>query len=71
MMASMADKIKSGAVVKPKDLTRQIQVIGSGLGRTGTMSFSAALERLLGAPVYHSGTIVFQDEECKIIWSLS
>ena len=30
-----------------------VQVIGAGLGRTGTLSLKAALEQLLGAPCYH------------------
>ena len=30
-----------------------MQVVGAGLGRTGTMSLKLALERLLGAPCYH------------------
>ncbi|KAL4974587.1 P-loop containing nucleoside triphosphate hydrolase protein [Aspergillus desertorum] len=34
----------------------QIQVIGAGLPRTGTTSFSSALAILLGSPVYHTGT---------------
>lgn len=33
-----------------------IQVIGAGLSRTGTTSFSQALEILLNGPVYHCGT---------------
>ena len=33
-----------------------IQVIGAGLPRTGTSSFSQALEILLDGPVYHCGT---------------
>ncbi|KAH6629602.1 P-loop containing nucleoside triphosphate hydrolase protein [Boeremia exigua] len=33
-----------------------IQVIGAGLPRTGTASFSRALSILLDAPVYHGGT---------------
>jgi hypothetical protein len=33
-----------------------IQVIGAGLPRTGTSSFSQALEILLNGPVYHCGT---------------
>ncbi|KAF2996818.1 hypothetical protein E8E13_002351 [Curvularia kusanoi] len=37
----------------------RIQVIGVGLHRTGTASFSAALSILLDAPVYHGGTQVF------------
>jgi hypothetical protein len=30
-----------------------LQVVGAGLGRTGTTSLKQALERLLGAPCYH------------------
>ncbi|OAQ65191.1 NAD dependent epimerase/dehydratase [Pochonia chlamydosporia 170] len=39
----------------PKPNTK-FQVIGAGLPRTGTASFSAALEILLAGPVYHGGT---------------
>ncbi|KAN0110093.1 hypothetical protein V8E51_006480 [Hyaloscypha variabilis] len=62
-MASMLDSFKTGKVPKPTDLTRKIEVIGAGLGRTGTMSFSAALEKLLDGPVYHSGNMLISDEE--------
>lgn len=62
-MASIVSQLKSGAPEKPKDKSRRIQVIGSGMGRTGTMSLSAALERLLDGKVYHTGTMIFQDEE--------
>jgi hypothetical protein len=62
-MASMVDSFKTGEVPKPTDLTRKIEVIGAGLGRTGTMSFSAALEKLLNGPVYHSGNMLISDEE--------
>ncbi|KAL4889812.1 NAD dependent epimerase/dehydratase [Aspergillus ambiguus] len=34
----------------------RIQVIGAGLSRTGTASFSSALNVLLAGPVYHGGT---------------
>ncbi|KAK2597807.1 hypothetical protein N8I77_012569 [Diaporthe amygdali] len=34
----------------------ELQVIGAGLPRTGTASFSEALRILLQAPVYHGGT---------------
>ncbi|KAB8213683.1 hypothetical protein BDV33DRAFT_209979 [Aspergillus novoparasiticus] len=34
----------------------QLQVIGAGLSRTGTASFSAALKILLDGPIYHEGT---------------
>src|SRR5262245_19913342 len=30
-----------------------VQVVGAGLGRTGTMSLKVALEQLLGGPCYH------------------
>lgn len=30
-----------------------LRVVGAGVGRTGTMSLKAALERLLGGPCYH------------------
>ncbi len=36
----------------------QLKVIGAGLPRTGTASFSRALEILLKGPVYHGGTQV-------------
>ncbi|KAL2839833.1 P-loop containing nucleoside triphosphate hydrolase protein [Aspergillus pseudoustus] len=35
---------------------KQLRVIGAGLSRTGTASFSAALGLLLDGPVYHGGT---------------
>jgi hypothetical protein len=65
-MASMVDRVREGKVVRPTDLSREIQVIGSGFGRTGTMSFSAAIEKLLQGPVYHTGSIIAQDEECEL-----
>jgi hypothetical protein len=34
----------------------EFQVIGAGLSRTGTASFSEALRILLKGPVYHGGT---------------
>jgi hypothetical protein len=64
-MASMLDSFKTGKVPKPTDLSRKIEVIGAGLGRTGTMSFSAALDKLLNGPVYHSGNMLISDEECN------
>ncbi|KAI1345290.1 P-loop containing nucleoside triphosphate hydrolase protein [Xylariaceae sp. FL0016] len=43
-----------------------IRVIGAGLPRTGTASLSAALEILLGGPVYHGGTQCCQGPEAHI-----
>jgi hypothetical protein len=64
-MASTLDSFKSGKAPKPTDLSRKVEVIGSGLGRTGTMSFSSALEKLLNGPIYHSGNMLISDEECE------
>lgn len=44
-----------------------LQVVGAGLGRTGTASLKAALERLLGAPCYHM-LEVFGHPEHMSIW---
>jgi Sulfotransferase domain len=44
-----------------------LQVVGAGLGRTGTMSLKLALERLLGAPCYHM-LEVFQHPEHIPVW---
>lgn len=44
-----------------------LQVIGAGLGRTGTMSLKVALEQLLGAPCYHM-TEVFAHPEHTAVW---
>lgn len=34
-----------------------LEVVGAGLGRTGTMSLQAALRELLGAPCYHMSEV--------------
>jgi hypothetical protein len=45
-----------------------IQVIGGGLGRTGTTSLKAALEQLLGAPCHHMHEVaVHQDEQLPVL----
>lgn len=44
----------------------QLRVIGAGLPRTGTASFTRALEILLGGPVYHGGTQVTLGPETEI-----
>lgn len=44
-----------------------LRVVGSGLGRTGTMSLKAALERLLGGPCYHMMEC-FQHEDHPAQW---
>ncbi|KFA67280.1 hypothetical protein S40285_08643 [Stachybotrys chlorohalonatus IBT 40285] len=44
----------------------RLKVIGPGLSRTGTASFSRALEILLDAPVYHGGTQAILGPESEI-----
>jgi hypothetical protein len=39
-----------------------LRVVGAGLGRTGTLSLKAALERLLGAPCYHMAEVFAHPE---------
>jgi hypothetical protein len=45
-----------------------LQVVGAGLGRTGTMSLKVALEQLLGGPCYHMAE-VFARPEHIALWS--
>ena len=47
----------------PTDLTQSIQVIGAGYPRTGTSSFTLALQILLKHPVLHSGSACLTREE--------
>ena len=44
-----------------------LQIVGAGLGRTGTHSLKVALEQLLGAPCYHM-VEVFQHPEHVPVW---
>ena len=44
----------------------KLKVIGAGLSRTGTASFSQALEILLDGPVYHGGTQTTLGPEIEI-----
>lgn len=45
-----------------------LQVVGSGLGRTGTLSLKAALERLLGEPCYHMLEVFEHIEDHPARW---
>ncbi len=40
-----------------------IQVVGAGLGRTGTTSLKAALEQLLGGPCHHMFEVAIRPEQ--------
>jgi hypothetical protein len=44
-----------------------LRVVGAGVGRTGTTSLKAALERLLGAPCYHM-VETFQRPQDRAVW---
>ncbi|KAI4121448.1 MAG: hypothetical protein LQ338_006355 [Usnochroma carphineum] len=50
---------------RPRPGTK-LQVIGAGLSRTGTASFSRALEILLDGPIYHGGTQATLGPEIEI-----
>jgi hypothetical protein len=39
-----------------------LQVVGAGVGRTGTLSLKVALERLLGGPCYHMAEVFAHPE---------
>lgn len=52
---------------KPQPGT-ELRVIGAGLSRTGTASFSLALEILLQGPVYHGGTQVTTNKTAIKTW---
>jgi hypothetical protein len=45
-----------------------LQVVGAGLGRTGTVSLRVALERLLGAPCYHMVEVFSHLDEHVPVW---
>lgn len=49
-------------------MTMTLQVVGAGLGRTGTTSLKAALEQLLDARCYHMME-VFGNDEAAATWT--
>lgn len=49
-------EVKMGSQASVPKPGAEFQVIGAGLSRTGTASFSEALRILLDGPVYHGGT---------------
>lgn len=55
-----------GAPSVPTDPGRKIQVICAGFSRTGTLSMSFALEKLLDGPVCHGGTQLFGREDGEL-----
>ncbi|KAI0473167.1 P-loop containing nucleoside triphosphate hydrolase protein [Xylariaceae sp. FL0804] len=56
-----------GVASIPTDPSRQVQVISAGYSRTGTVSMSLALARLLDGPVNHGGTqiLIRDDDYCR------
>ena len=61
------EAVKMGAEASKPQSGAKLQVIGAGLGRTGTASFSAALQTILKGPVYHSATqIVVSGDETHV-----
>ena len=43
-----------------------LQVVGAGLGRTGTLSLKLALEKLLGGPCYHMAEVFGKPEHVPV-----
>ncbi|KAI8625312.1 hypothetical protein F5Y19DRAFT_272689 [Xylariaceae sp. FL1651] len=53
----------------PTDPSREVRVISAGFSRTGTVSMSLALGKLLNGPVLHGGTQIFaRDDEWLTTW---
>ncbi len=45
-----------------------VEVVGAGLGRTGTNSLKAALEQLLGGPCYHMMVVSDRPQDVDVWW---
>ena len=54
-----------GAESIPTDPSRRVQVISAGYSRTGTLSMSMALAKLVDGPVFHGGTQILTREDGK------
>ncbi|KAI0202710.1 hypothetical protein F4808DRAFT_421080 [Astrocystis sublimbata] len=58
-----------GVASIPTDSSRKMKVISAGYSRTGTVSMSFALEKLLNGPVLHGGTqILLRDDDYCSTW---
>lgn len=52
-----------GVASIPTDPSQKLQVISAGYSRTGTVSMSLALAKLLDGPILHGGTqILIRDD---------
>ncbi|KAG8169520.1 hypothetical protein KVR01_000265 [Diaporthe batatas] len=58
-----------GVASIPTDPSRKVQVISAGYSRTGTVSMSMALDKLLDGPILHGGTqILVRDDDYCSTW---
>ncbi|KAI0135845.1 hypothetical protein F4814DRAFT_402678 [Daldinia grandis] len=58
-----------GVASIPTDPSQKVQVISAGYSRTGTVSMSMALAKLVNGPVLHGGTqILTRDDEYCSTW---
>ncbi|KAF3056524.1 putative nad dependent epimerase dehydratase protein [Daldinia childiae] len=58
-----------GVASIPTDPSRKVQVISAGYSRTGTVSMSMALAKLVDGPVLHGGTqILTRDDDYCSTW---
>lgn len=57
-----------GVASVPTDPLREVQVISAGYSRTGTVSMSMALDKLLDGPILHGGTqiLIRGDDYCSL-----
>lgn len=54
-----------GVASIPTDPSRRVQVISAGYSRTGTVSMSMALDKLLDGPILHGGTQILVRDDGK------
>ncbi|KAI1402636.1 P-loop containing nucleoside triphosphate hydrolase protein [Hypoxylon fuscum] len=58
-----------GVASIPTDPSRKVQVIAAGYSRTGTVSTSLALAKLVDGPVLHGGTqVLVRDDDYCSLW---
>ncbi len=56
-----------GVASIPTDPSRRVQVISAGYSRTGTVSMSLALAKLVDGPVLHGGTQILSRDDGKAL----
>ncbi|TVY81029.1 hypothetical protein LSUE1_G005787 [Lachnellula suecica] len=64
--ANSTDLLQRTQSKAPTDLSKSLKVIGAGMSRTATVSFTLALSRLLDGPVCHSGSASLLREEGSV-----